>query len=89
MKLLFFDTETTGLTEKNADYRKLDTAPHIVQLSYLVYEIPDKPPYCQYLPIHVADALVKPVGYRIGEESAAIHGHTHEKATEFGRPSQT
>ena len=39
MKVLLFDTETSGLpTEKNASIYKTNVWPHIVQLSYIVYD---------------------------------------------------
>ena len=38
MKVLVFDTETTGLPkEKNASIYKTELWPHIIQLSYIVY----------------------------------------------------
>ena len=38
MKVLVFDTETTGLpTEKNPSIYETDKWPHIIQLSYIVY----------------------------------------------------
>jgi len=39
MKVLVFDTETSGLpTEKNASIYELEKWPHILQLSYIVYD---------------------------------------------------
>jgi hypothetical protein len=43
MKVLVFDTETTGLpTERNASISDLKVWPHIVQLSYILYDIDEK-----------------------------------------------
>ena len=39
MKILVFDTETTGLPEKNASIYDTDKWPHIVQLSYVLYDM--------------------------------------------------
>ena len=39
MKVLIFDTETTGLpTERNPSIRETNKWPHIIQLSYIVYD---------------------------------------------------
>jgi DNA polymerase-3 subunit epsilon len=39
MKVLIFDTETSGLpTEKNPSIYATDKWPHILQLSYIVYD---------------------------------------------------
>ena len=43
MKVLVFDTETTGLpTERNASISDLEVWPHIVQLSYILYDVDEK-----------------------------------------------
>ena len=43
MKVLVFDTETTGLpTERNASIMDLEKWPHILQLSYVVYDTDEK-----------------------------------------------
>ena len=39
MKVLIFDTETTGLpTEKNPSIYDTSKWPHVIQLSYIVYD---------------------------------------------------
>ena len=39
MKILVFDTETTGLpSERNASIRDVDKWPHIIQISYILYD---------------------------------------------------
>ena len=39
MKIVVFDTETSGLpTEKNASIYQTNKWPHILQLSYIVYD---------------------------------------------------
>ena len=39
MKVLIFDTETTGLPEgKNPSIYETQKWPHIIQLSYIVYD---------------------------------------------------
>ena len=43
MKVLVFDTETTGLpTERNASISDLKAWPYIVQLSYILYDVDEK-----------------------------------------------
>lgn len=38
MKLLVFDTETTGLPEKGAQINEVNKWPYIIQLSYILYD---------------------------------------------------
>ena len=39
MKVLVFDTETTGLpTERNPSVKDVDKWPHIIQLSFILYD---------------------------------------------------
>ena len=51
MKVLTFDVETTGLLPKNAS--SLEECPHIVQLSFAVYDTDNK------IIIHRYDSYVK------------------------------
>jgi DNA polymerase III epsilon subunit-like protein len=39
MRVLIFDTETTGLPEKNASIKEFDKWPYITQLSYILLDI--------------------------------------------------
>ena len=39
MKILVFDTETTGLQEKGASIYDKSRWPYIIQLSYILYDI--------------------------------------------------
>jgi DNA polymerase III epsilon subunit-like protein len=69
MKILVFDTETTGLPPKNTPVTLTDAWPYIVQLSYLVYDTE----VCSILCLQ--DDIVKcPVSIPV--ESARIHGIT-------------
>ena len=38
MKVLVFDTETTGLPKDNSNIYRTDMWPHVLQLSYLMYD---------------------------------------------------
>jgi DNA polymerase III epsilon subunit-like protein len=76
--IAFFDTETTGLPmfkERSNDPRQ----PHIVDLCILLYtpqgELVDS-----------FEAMVRPDGWEIPAEVAAIHGITDEIALEHGIP---
>ena len=95
MKVLVFDTETTGLpTERNASISNLELWPHIVQLSYILYDIEEKKM------IHCKDHIIKiDPSIIITEGSIAIHGITpitcqrkgipiKEALTEFNRHLQ-
>jgi len=81
MKVLIFDTETTGLpTSRAKAYQQKDAWPHIVSISWLVMEsntneIITKKSY-----------IVKPNGWTIPPDSIAIHGITNEIAHEKGVP---
>jgi len=76
-KILFFDTETTGIPR---DYRApitdSDNWPRLVSISWLQY-VGDK--------LHSEhDYIIKPEGFTIPESAANVHGITTEKATEKG-----
>jgi len=71
---LIFDTETTGLPPKNADYKTdFEKFPHIVQLAW-------------YFNGEYHDYIIKPEGWVIPNEAAKIHGITTEIAEEKGEP---
>lgn len=75
MKVLVFDTETTGLPPKN----KTDAWPSIVQLSYMVYDTDAQKV------LLLNDNIVKcPIS--IPTESANIHGITDTISQEKGIP---
>lgn len=72
---LIFDTETTGLP-KTVDGKKL--MPHVVQLSWILYDNKSK------TPINVVDRIIKIPDYiEIEETATRVHGilktHTQEK----------
>lgn len=69
MKVLVFDTETTGLpTERNAAILATHKWPYIVQLSYLIYDT------VEHLVLDYVDRIIKlPEGIVISAESEAIH----------------
>ena len=71
-----FDTETTGVATKGAEYEKnYDQYPHIVSLSWKTSESTE-----------VNDFIIKPEGYEIPKEASDIHGITTEIALEKGIP---
>lgn len=70
---LIFDTETTGLPPKGADYKTdFESFPHIVQLAW-------------YFNGEYHDYIIKPEGWTIPEEASRIHGITTEIALEKGQ----
>ena len=79
MNILIFDTETSGLPlykEPSEDPRQ----PHIVEIAALLHddttgELVDQ--------LH---AIVRPDGWTIPDDVAAIHGITTERAMDEGRP---
>jgi len=80
MKFLVFDTETTGLPKsKYINPTTLDSWPHIVQFSYLVYDSPLNEI------IDSKDFIIKmPENILIPEESTKIHGITNNLSNEKG-----
>jgi DNA polymerase III epsilon subunit-like protein len=72
MKILVFDTETTGLSKfKKVLPVQIDSWPYIVQFSYMMY---DKQSIEK-----VGDDIIKlPPGVVIPEETSKIHGITNE-----------
>ena len=72
MKILVFDTETTGLPEDKASIYEVNKYPHIVQLSYIFYDVSNNN-------VIVKDDYIKlnPT-IPISEKSLEIHGLNHE-----------
>jgi DNA polymerase-3 subunit epsilon len=73
MRVLVFDTETTGLPPKNTPTNRTDSWPYIVQLSWVIYndetkQVEEEKDYIISLGTHIP----------ISSESTAIHGITGE-----------
>lgn len=80
MLVLTFDTETTGLpTKYNAHISESDHWPHIVQLSYILYDTVSHKMLTQQ------NQIIKTTG-TISPGSMAIHGITPEICAEQGIP---
>jgi DNA polymerase-3 subunit epsilon len=76
---LFYDTETQGLplfNEPSEDPRQ----PHIVQLAACLIDLGTK------ARIATMNVIVRPDGWEIPDEVAAIHGITTERAMDVGVP---
>ena len=77
MKALIYDTETQGLplfSEPSEDPRQ----PHVVQLAALLVDVDTRKV------IASMDVIVRPDGWTIPDDVAAIHGITTERALEVG-----
>lgn len=74
---LFFDTETTGLPDFKAP-SEADHQPHIVQLAALLVDLDTRQT------IQSVDVIVRPDGWTIPDEVAAVHGISTEHAAEVG-----
>ena len=76
MKVLVFDTETTGLPKNMKDIPKpenLQDWPHIGQISFIVYNTDNA------RMTSLTDHIIRlPNGVQISDETAAIHGITNE-----------
>lgn len=79
--LFFYDTETTGLVDFRAP-SEAEHQPHIVQIAGCLVN-PDTREI-----IASIDVVVKPDGWTIPEEVAAIHGITTEYALSVGVPEK-
>ena len=77
-RILFFDTETTGLPKMRtvSALVKKDNWPDLVSISWSVYEdkeLVEKQTY-----------IIKPTGWTIPDESIKFHGITNEMANQKG-----
>lgn len=79
MKVLLFDTETTGLPKKRQSaWLEPNVWPHIVSIAWMVYDSKlDKV-------IVQKSYNIKPMHWVIPEESTAIHGILHKYAERYG-----
>jgi DNA polymerase III epsilon subunit-like protein len=82
MKLLIFDTETTGLpNSRTPAIEKPNNWPHIVSISWVILEDNKITKQCEY--------IVKPKNWTIPDDSIKIHGITNEIASERGHSLQS
>jgi hypothetical protein len=78
MKILVFDTETTGKIDKYADLSETEKQPHIVQFSYVMYDTEKNN-------VFICDDIIKiPEHLVISPECIQIHGITQEKCKTQG-----
>ena len=81
MRVLVFDTETTGLPERGSSIYEYAKWPHIVQLSFILYDTELQ----KTLTIH--DYIVRiPENITISKESTSIHGITNSMCKRKGIP---
>lgn len=81
MKVLIFDTETTGLPKSKASaYAGPNNWPHIVSISWIVLNSETNKFE------KVKSFIVRPEKWIIPPESTAIHGISHELAMQSGLP---
>lgn len=78
-RVLFFDTETNGKTDFRADYTA-DHQPHLVQLAAMMIE------WNSGMVLGEINCIIKPDGWKVSDEVAAIHGITTERAQDCGIP---
>lgn len=75
---IFLDTETTGVPKVyGRPVSEVDNYPRLVQLAYIVRD-PDGRIVYQH------ETLIKPVGYEIPAQAAAVHGYNTAMAMEYG-----
>lgn len=81
MKIVFYDTETSGLPIRRYEYGRLYiTQPYIVQLAWLIYDTENETieKYIRYVKLNKS--------VQISEKSTEIHGITREILDEKGQP---
>lgn len=78
---LAFDTETTGLP-MFSEPSEHPSQPHIVQLAALLIDLDTRKT------IQSMDVIIRPEGWTIPDEVAAIHGITTEHASDVGIPEK-
>jgi DNA polymerase-3 subunit epsilon len=76
---LFYDTETTGLPDFKAPSESAHQ-PHIVQLAALLVDMDTRET------IQSMDVIIRPDGWTIPDDVAAIHGITTQHALDVGIP---
>jgi DNA polymerase-3 subunit epsilon len=81
MRVLVFDTETTGLpTSRRASYTEVDKWPHIVQLSFALYDTDTGS-------LLARDYIISlPDGVRITPGSQKVHGISEARCRRHGVP---
>lgn len=79
MKVLVFDTETTGLVPKNESFYNTTKWPHILQMSFVVYDVKNKKILDSKNHIIRVSREVP-----IPKESTDVHGIDREKSEMFG-----
>lgn len=82
MKVIVFDTETTGLpTDYNASFTDSSKWPHIIQLAYIVFDTETKEI------LDYSDKIIKlDESVQISPESIAVHKITRERSENEGIP---
>lgn len=79
-KLVFFDTETTGIPKNyKALVSDLENWPRLVQIAWLVTDSGGTE-------LESFEAIVKPQGFKIPSNAARVHGISTEMALEQGVP---
>jgi DNA polymerase III epsilon subunit-like protein len=78
MKILVFDTETTGKIDKYTDLSESEKQPHIVQFSYVMYDTDKNNVFINDNIIKISNDIIIP------PECTQIHGITQEKCQSHG-----
>lgn len=79
MKRIYFDTETTGFPAKAGT--PLDKCPFVCQLAAILVDD-------EHGEVASLNTIIKPAGWTIPDDVAAIHGITTAKAEAFGIPAR-
>jgi DNA polymerase III epsilon subunit-like protein len=82
MKVLVFDTETTGLPHDSSltAYQSPGNWPHLVSISWAILDSVSNTVVTSHC------YIIRPDSWEIPAESSKIHGISHAQALEFGTP---
>jgi len=87
MRVLAFDTETTGQPIWSTPSDSPDQ-PHIVQLGAILAEPLENYNNAVFKQLDVLDVIVRPDSWEIGQDTIDIHGITQEQAMDVGIPEK-
>ena len=76
--ILFFDTETTGVIPRGLEHSPLNYAQRYTRIVQLSWQVRDGEK------VKEGDFIIKPDGFTIPDEAAAVHGITTERAIAEG-----
>ena len=89
-KVIFLDTETTGLCNMRTPYNEdtlNNTWPHLTQLSYQLYQLDPDTPFSQWTLLRTEDSYIKPTypSEKYDKQAEEVTGITYDYLQENGK----